>query len=1041
MAVTRALLLTDVVDSTKLAETLGDEAMAALWSRHDALARDLLPRFGGREIDKTDGFLFLFERAQDAAAYAVAYHAALELPLRARAGLHVGPVILRENDAAHVARGAKPLEVEGLAKPIAARVMGLAGPGQTLVTAEARRALDDDAGLRVQSHGFWRMKGVAEPAEIFEVGDERAPFTPPSDGAKIYRVTLVDGSWRPAREVPHNLPRERDAFLGRQNDLQQMVGRIEGGAALISILGIGGTGKTRLVTRYGWNWLGEWPGGVWFCDLTEARDPAGICMAVARAIDVELREDGVTQLGQALAARGRCLVILDNFEQVAAHAADTLAPWLDRASAACFVVTTREVLGLSGEEVIALSPLDQGAAVDLFVARAASAKRGFELREVERADVVTLVELLDRLPLCIELAAARVRVMSPKVLVTRMGERFQLLASAGGREGRQTTLRRTLDWSWDLLTPAERSALAQLSVFTGGFTMATAESVLDLSAHADAPWAPDLVQSLVDKSLAIARTDERFDLLVSVQAYAAEKLASMGLEAATEARHAEVFAAFGTSDALAALAAPEALARHRALLDEMDNLSNACRRATKAGRVDVALKALLAAREPLQVAGAPGTILDLAESILALPDLQARDRALAGSVAYGAALEAGQFTRAEGHGRALNAAGEASAEPEVALLVASYRATALRRSQPDEARRQGERAVALARTLGDVVAEASNLCSVAHVDFDACRYDAAEAGFLAVLELAKRTGQPGLEYRARHVLGMICTATARLEQARGHEVAALARAREQGFRRGEGIALDMLATMDFWLGALARSCEGYVGAHAIVMAAGAAHEAARVRGNLGETQLAQGLLEEALTRFREAAGAAKLQGDPDLDTHWNARAAEALWLVGDRVASRAQLDAALATASDAREGRRRLCARMQAVLERDDGALEAARVRLEALTATSAAADDEPVFCAQLYGTLAEVHLALGDPAAAARVIATGRTVRASPHGLALLAATSALVAIAQGDRSAAEEALAEVGKLPELLAPRSEIANLVRRARAELDRAAPGAS
>ncbi|MBX7196164.1 MAG: adenylate/guanylate cyclase domain-containing protein, partial [Sandaracinaceae bacterium] len=950
MAVTRALLLTDVVDSTKLAETLGDEAMAALWSRHDALARDLLPRFGGREIDKTDGFLFLFERAQDAAAYAVAYHAALELPLRARAGLHVGPVILRENDAAHVARGAKPLEVEGLAKPIAARVMGLAGPGQTLVTAEARRALDDDAGLRVQSHGFWRMKGVAEPAEIFEVGDERAPFTPPSDGAKIYRVTLVDGSWRPAREVPHNLPRERDAFLGRQNDLQQMVGRIEGGAALISILGIGGTGKTRLVTRYGWNWLGEWPGGVWFCDLTEARDPAGICMAVARAIDVELREDGVTQLGQALAARGRCLVILDNFEQVAAHAADTLAPWLDRASAACFVVTSREVLGLSGEEVIALSPLDQGAAVDLFVARAASAKRGFELREVERADVVTLVELLDRLPLCIELAAARVRVMSPKVLVTRMGERFQLLASAGGREGRQATLRRTLDWSWDLLTPAERTALAQLSVFTGGFTMATAESVLDLSAHADAPWAPDLVQSLVDKSLAIARTDERFDLLVSVQAYAAEKLASMGLEAATEARHAEVFAAFGTSDALAALVGPEALARRRALLDEMDNLSNACRRATKAGRVDVALKALLGAREALQVAGAPGTILELAESILAQPDLTARDLALAASVAHRAALAAGQFPRAEEHGRSLVAAGEASrvsteasAEPEVALLVASYRAVALRRSEPDEARRQGERAVALARTLGDVVSEASNLGSVALVDFEAGRYEVAEAGLLAVVERAVHTGQSELEYRARHALSMLCVSTARLERAREHEVTALARTREQGFRRGEGVALDTLATMDFWLGALARSCEGYVGAHAIVMASGAPHEAGRVRGNLGETQLAQGLLEDALTRFREAAGAAKLQGDPDLETHWNARAAEALWLLGDAVASRAQLEAAMVTASGAREGRQRVCARMWAVLEREEGALEAARAKLEALTAASAA-DDEPVF-------------------------------------------------------------------------------------------------
>ena len=121
----RALLLTDVVDSTKLSERLGDEAMAEVWAGHDRLARDLLPRWHGREIDKTDGMLLLFELASDAVQYALDYHQALArlpVPLQARAGLHVGPVILRENHADDVARGAKPLEVDGLAKPTAARV-------------------------------------------------------------------------------------------------------------------------------------------------------------------------------------------------------------------------------------------------------------------------------------------------------------------------------------------------------------------------------------------------------------------------------------------------------------------------------------------------------------------------------------------------------------------------------------------------------------------------------------------------------------------------------------------------------------------------------------------------------------------------------------------------------------------------------------------------------------------------------------------------------------------------------------------------------
>ena len=142
-AVVKALLLTDVVGSTELAERIGDRAMADVWIAHDRAARDLLPLFGGREIDKTDGMLLLFDDAAQATGYAIEYHrrlAALPVPLRARAGLHVGPVLLRENSPEDIARGAKPLELDGLAKPIAARTMSLAQGGQTLMTAEAQAA-------------------------------------------------------------------------------------------------------------------------------------------------------------------------------------------------------------------------------------------------------------------------------------------------------------------------------------------------------------------------------------------------------------------------------------------------------------------------------------------------------------------------------------------------------------------------------------------------------------------------------------------------------------------------------------------------------------------------------------------------------------------------------------------------------------------------------------------------------------------------------------------------------------------------------------
>ncbi len=531
MSDVRALLLTDVVDSTQLLERLGDEAAATLWAAHDRAARDLLREWRGLEIDRTDGFLLLFESASDALGYALAYHRALagfEVPLRARAGLHIGPVILRHNSPADVALGAKPVEVEGLAKPVAARVMAIAQGGQTLLTAPARDALGP-MKVRIESHGHWRVKGVAEPFELFEAGDDDAPFTPPPDSAKAYRVVQRRDLWLPVREVRHSLPAERDAFVGRHEPLLELAHRFEAGARLVSVLGMGGSGKTRLATRFGWTWLGDFSGGVWFCDLSQARTIDGIVAAVAHGLDVPLgKDDPIAQLGSAIAGRGPCLVILDNFEQVARHAQETLGRWLDAAGEAHFLVTTREVLGLPGEQTYALAPLPGSEAEELFMRRAEAAKSNLAVTAEDRAAIAPLVKLLDGLPLAIELAAARVRLMPPRTLLARMGERFRLLASAGGRQDRHATLRATFDWSWDLLSPAEKSALAQLSVFEGGFTQEAAEAIVDLSACDGAPWIVDVLQSLLDKSLVRAVGRDRFDLLSSVQAYAAEQLATEG---------------------------------------------------------------------------------------------------------------------------------------------------------------------------------------------------------------------------------------------------------------------------------------------------------------------------------------------------------------------------------------------------------------------------------------------------------------------------------------------------------------------------------
>jgi hypothetical protein len=223
--------------------------------------------------------LVLFGTATDAVGYALAYHraiAALDVPLQARVGLHVGPVDLRENSAADIALGAKPLEVDGIAKPTAARVMSVAQGGQTLLTADARSALGE-SGVRACSHGHWRLKGVAEPIELFEVAEDAASaLVPPVDGEKAYRVVRQGDLWLPAKQVRHSLPAELDAFVGRTEQILDLAQRLESGARIVSIIGTGGSGKTRLVTRFAWTVMGDFPGGSWFCDLAAARSVMGL---------------------------------------------------------------------------------------------------------------------------------------------------------------------------------------------------------------------------------------------------------------------------------------------------------------------------------------------------------------------------------------------------------------------------------------------------------------------------------------------------------------------------------------------------------------------------------------------------------------------------------------------------------------------------------------------------------------------------------------------------------------------------------------------
>jgi len=369
-----------------------------------------------------------------------------------------------------------------------------------------------------------------------------------------------------------NLTPRVTSFVGRSADVAELTTLFRDGARMVTVMGPGGVGKTRLAQEFGLievSKTGQYPGGVWFCDLTEARALHGIATGVARGIGFNLTSgDPVQQVHAALRMRGPMLVILDNFEQVADHAPSSLAVWMRGTPHVKFVVSSREPLHIEGERLFNLKPLEAGGpvkkksggtgpvprsvltatrppsrtgsgvsaepgpAVRLFVDRAQMANREFTLTEANRADVERICQELDGLPLAIELAAARTSGLTLPGILERLPKRLDLLASRRrDASARQTTMRSAIEWSWNLLTPWERLALAHCSVFVDGFLMEAAESVVDLSAFPGAPMVMDVVETLTEKSLVIAEPDAtipgetRYRMYESIRDFASRKMA------------------------------------------------------------------------------------------------------------------------------------------------------------------------------------------------------------------------------------------------------------------------------------------------------------------------------------------------------------------------------------------------------------------------------------------------------------------------------------------------------------------------------------
>ena len=729
--------------------------------------------------------------------------------------------------------------------------------------------------------------------------------------AEVVRV-LENRSADPEAK-PNSLPAERDAFVGRSSELTQVANLLEensDGVRLLTLHGPAGTGKTRLAQRYGWNALTRWPGGVWFCDLRDAKSAEGIGVAVATSMGVPLTGvDPIAQLGHAMDSQGQTLIILDNFEQVVGHAEGTLARWLRRSPGPSFLVTSQERLQLPDETVLELGPLDPATSgVELFELRARRHRAGFLVDESNRADVEDIVRRLDGLPLAIELAAARLRLLAVEQLRERLRDRFKVLT--GGVPGRHATLRMALDWSWELLEPREQSAIAQASIFEGGFTVESAESVIEIEPPESVPNVLDILQSLIDKSW--LRTEVTADVLrlemsATVKEYSSTRLDAFGgsgdrdtLRHGAERRHGRFYSQLGTDDALTVRRRDGGIGHDR-LLPELDNLVVACRRSIESKDEVIAassfagVTAILGSNGPFGMAVQLGvdalnvaTIPRLRAQILySLSNLEmcigrlesARDRAEASLAIY---RETNDREK------------EASALANVALIY-------LNLHLPEAACRHYEEAMALHRDLRNREGERSVLAGLGRVQAMLGDLGGARRSLEAALALSDEEDRPHRafvlntlafvhmkqnnpeeslkldeealaihrEFGHTHAEGVVLSDLGRLHYGEGrwdeayeHYQAALTVYRKVGNQRNEGVALSKLGTVRRHQGHSDVARALYERSLAIVSELRDLRMKAHVLDLLGELHDEQGRVEEARSCLRDAVVALRELGDP-----------------------------------------------------------------------------------------------------------------------------------------------------------------------------------
>jgi predicted ATPase/class 3 adenylate cyclase len=486
---TVTFLFTDIEGSTRLLQELGDR-YADVLAEHRRMLREAFAHHGGVEVDtQGDAFFVAFARASDAVAGAQAAQRALRGGgVRVRMGVHTGEPMVREE-------GYVGIDVHR-----AVRLASAGHGGQILLSRPTRDLLDST--FELVDLGLHRMKDLSEPQRLYQLGMEKFP------PLKTLHQT--------------NLPVPATPFLGRERELSEVL-RLLGSSRVLTLTGPGGTGKTRLAIQAAAEVAEEFPAGVWWVPLSTLRDPSLVPDSIAQVLDAK------GEVAEHIADK-KVLLLLDNLEHLLDSASE-LAALVDRCVGLRLLATSREPLRVSAEQEYPVAPFASEEAVDFFCTRARSVKPDF----APTATLPDICRRLDNLPLALELAAARVKILSPEQILARLEQALPLLT--GGRRDvpeRQRTLAATIAWSHEMLSDPEQRLFARLSVFVGGSTLEAAETVC--AAELDG------LASLVDKSL-VRQSGDRFWMLETIREFAFERLREDDTLDEVRRRHAEYFLA------------------------------------------------------------------------------------------------------------------------------------------------------------------------------------------------------------------------------------------------------------------------------------------------------------------------------------------------------------------------------------------------------------------------------------------------------------------------------------------------------------------